>query len=739
MAVIEIAKMQVRRGQENQTGMPQLDSGEFGWAEDTEHLYIGKRIVDGAVDDNNTRILTENDLANIFSLVAPGSAVASTSTYKYRDNLPNGYINSVVTSIGTALDNSANLTDWGIVPSTTATDIYSYLNTAVQDLFNNQYIPDAKRQLRIPAGNYYVSDVVYLPPYTSIVGEGRGLTNLILTNSSTNLFQTIDSNGNVYGSMPNSKVTQPKNITLQGMTLLFNTGTVSGKTLLSLDNVYDAKIVDMGFGSLTPSSQVYETLVISSNASEGSSINTFVVDTGAYPEFASIDVTTGVYYVTGSGVYANKFAQLVSSSNSNTTYTFITTSSFGTMDFSTQDETFTLLQYNGWGVGVEARGQYGGYMSDAAKLCANVQIIDCEFGNLHTCIESTGTTSRILVENNVLQNSIHGVVFKYDDSVSDSHITLGPTNGIIKHNRFESIVKEAVLVGPNPDATSIYPTSHVTSQNYFDQCGNDLYISDSNITTSAYAVISFNSLGNRTENDFFNRRMMANDALQSNGLVYKTPAFYYNPLATGSVAITDDSTISVLAPASTMTNICSFPINGQDQYIEVTYQMTGTNVTRKGAISLNVQADGTTNLTDNYYFTEEMVSYNDNTDGMTSVGGSTKDLLVVDSIAYPQIEALLTVNGGNTNFYITGSTKYLDQIAQVISVIRTNDTYQITTQSPEPHFNYTTAGETWTLLQSTTPVFVSTTSLINNAITLACDNVSTATDVVVEYQTKLFF
>jgi hypothetical protein len=30
MAVIEIAKIQVRRGQENLTGMPQLDAGEFG-------------------------------------------------------------------------------------------------------------------------------------------------------------------------------------------------------------------------------------------------------------------------------------------------------------------------------------------------------------------------------------------------------------------------------------------------------------------------------------------------------------------------------------------------------------------------------------------------------------------------------------------------------------------------------------------------------------------------------------
>ena len=41
MAVVQISKIQVRRGEENQTGIPQLAGGEFGWAEDTENLYIG--------------------------------------------------------------------------------------------------------------------------------------------------------------------------------------------------------------------------------------------------------------------------------------------------------------------------------------------------------------------------------------------------------------------------------------------------------------------------------------------------------------------------------------------------------------------------------------------------------------------------------------------------------------------------------------------------------------------------
>ena len=35
MAVVQISKIQVRRGKKNTTGMPQLASGELAWAIDT--------------------------------------------------------------------------------------------------------------------------------------------------------------------------------------------------------------------------------------------------------------------------------------------------------------------------------------------------------------------------------------------------------------------------------------------------------------------------------------------------------------------------------------------------------------------------------------------------------------------------------------------------------------------------------------------------------------------------------
>ena len=75
MAVVQISKIQIRRGQKNQgSGLPQLSSGELGWAIDSQELYVGNGAVsEGAPRVGNTKILTEHD--NLFTLI---------DTYAYR-------------------------------------------------------------------------------------------------------------------------------------------------------------------------------------------------------------------------------------------------------------------------------------------------------------------------------------------------------------------------------------------------------------------------------------------------------------------------------------------------------------------------------------------------------------------------------------------------------------------------------------------------------------------------------
>lgn len=64
MAVWQISKIQVRRGKKGAgTGIPQLSSGELGWAIDSQELFIGNgSLTEGAPAVGNTRILTEHDL-----------------------------------------------------------------------------------------------------------------------------------------------------------------------------------------------------------------------------------------------------------------------------------------------------------------------------------------------------------------------------------------------------------------------------------------------------------------------------------------------------------------------------------------------------------------------------------------------------------------------------------------------------------------------------------------------------
>lgn len=257
MAVIEIAKIQVRRGQELQTGVPQLDPGELGWAQDTEHLYIGKRISEGASTDENSRILTDRDLENIFNLI--GSTVTQAIVYQYRENVD--HIHATTRTLQSKLDDFVSITDYGVIPSSTATDITDNLVDAIDDIFRNStelsyQRRDSRRRLLIPAGNYYVNQAVELPPYTVLQGEGQGLTTLTLINSSTYMFKTIDALDQDFESAGmESGVNRAREVEIKGMTLEYAVTATSNYALLSLDNVLNARIEDVEFRtSIDPTS-----------------------------------------------------------------------------------------------------------------------------------------------------------------------------------------------------------------------------------------------------------------------------------------------------------------------------------------------------------------------------------------------------------------------------------------------------------------------------------------------------
>jgi hypothetical protein len=123
MAVIQISKIQVRRGLQEE--LPQLSSGEFGYSTDERRLWIGNGVLgspDYAPEIGNTEILT------IFS--PAGAAIANIAVIEDQIDVLEGNIANLSAAIGAPI--SVNLADNNAVASSanitlsTPTSIINY-------------------------------------------------------------------------------------------------------------------------------------------------------------------------------------------------------------------------------------------------------------------------------------------------------------------------------------------------------------------------------------------------------------------------------------------------------------------------------------------------------------------------------------------------------------------------------------------------------------------------------------
>jgi len=257
MAVISISKIQVRRGQETQTGLPQLDSGEFGWALDTQKLYIGNGSTDeGAPAVGNTEIITEHTLSNIFNI---------DTLYTYK-----GYLgdNTVITgpnrqgstyrSVRAKIDDYVSIKDFGVVGNNT--DNTTQIQQAIDQIFlnNTDYSdPQSRRRLYFPAGRYKINSSLLVPKYANLIGDGPDKTILIITTSSSSLMQTIDStkasnNGKFDPAYTYiTSAGRPEKIYIEGLSFKYdsaaNIGVFSTKPLLQVDCSSDTQIHNCKF------------------------------------------------------------------------------------------------------------------------------------------------------------------------------------------------------------------------------------------------------------------------------------------------------------------------------------------------------------------------------------------------------------------------------------------------------------------------------------------------------------
>lgn len=221
MAVIQISKMQVRRGQTAQTGFPQLASGEFGWSIDTQELYIGNGAVsEGAPAVGNTQIITEHNVANFF-LVA--------ENYQYPSET------AIFRSIENKLNDFVSVNDFGIL--NTSTDQTIFIQNAID------YAASIGKPLYFPEGEYAVNGTVYIPPRLELRGAGSQKT--IITNLSTaTTLQTksftLSTATITFGNGMQADDAQPKNIRINGFT--FINGNPNSEPILRLDCTKDSVV-----------------------------------------------------------------------------------------------------------------------------------------------------------------------------------------------------------------------------------------------------------------------------------------------------------------------------------------------------------------------------------------------------------------------------------------------------------------------------------------------------------------
>lgn len=266
MAVIEIAKIQVRRGQENQTGVPLLDGGEFAWAADTEKLYIGLRVDDGGSRDANVEILTENHLRNFFD--AHISTSTSQIQYVYREGTDITNYDTegeLVRRINEKLDEIVSVKDFGVFGVEDGGTLPNWdlarLQFVIDKLFLNSgnLNPHPAKKLYFPSGNYMITGTLYVPANTTIIGDGIGKTILTLTtnqamiktcdmSSVPNAYKTFDSSGGSGADFTTSGA--PTRINIEDITLQTDTTSTtitSALKLLSLDCASNSLIQNVEF------------------------------------------------------------------------------------------------------------------------------------------------------------------------------------------------------------------------------------------------------------------------------------------------------------------------------------------------------------------------------------------------------------------------------------------------------------------------------------------------------------
>ena len=237
MAVVSISRIQVRRGQKNTgSGLPQLASGEFGWAVDSQELFIGNgSVAEGSPYVGNTKLLSETD--NLFEF-------ANTYQYNTGTNVQTGSTpnNPVLRTLQARLDDRISVRAFGANGDGTNQTVA--LQRAIDQLYlnaSNKGTSQARVVLILEPGEYNITSTIKLPPFATISGSGADKT--IINSGSFVAFQTVNETstpGTYANDATSTTLNQARNISISGLTI-----SSTGGTALSLESCKDSMFKDI--------------------------------------------------------------------------------------------------------------------------------------------------------------------------------------------------------------------------------------------------------------------------------------------------------------------------------------------------------------------------------------------------------------------------------------------------------------------------------------------------------------
>jgi hypothetical protein len=234
VAVVSISRIQIRRGRKQAgSGLPQLASGELGWAVDTQELYIGNGAVsEGAPYVGNTKLLSEHD--DLFQF-ADAYAYKSTTGYLQTGTSINS---PVLRTLQDRLDDRVSVKAFG------ANGDGLNQTVAIQRAIDQLYLNAANKgqsqsrvELIFEPGEYLITSTIYLPPFVTIRGAGAAKT--IILSGAFEAFKTVNETstvGNYASDAVSTTLNQARNIKVSDLTIRS-----TGGTALTLQSCRDSE------------------------------------------------------------------------------------------------------------------------------------------------------------------------------------------------------------------------------------------------------------------------------------------------------------------------------------------------------------------------------------------------------------------------------------------------------------------------------------------------------------------